>query len=552
MLSPELLIINTPFIPDEWEKMLNIITPFNSFSDVPISMRNGFDMGVHSPPLVTYTPPNHQSALLYPNHVLSHIRNELSLRRYSGPFSRSRLEFLIGPFRTSPLGTVPKSLDSTERRIVQDLSFPRNDPSRSSVNDQINIEDFRCDWGTFNDVRSIVLNAPDGSEAATLDVDAAFRRCPILPSQQSNFVVHWDGSYYIDHNAPFGATSAGGVFGRVADAKSAILRSKDIGPSKNWVDDFVFFRFPLLLSPGPPTFSYSLTDIYSLAKQLGWPWKESKTRPFAPVFKYLGFMWDLSAKTVQIPDSKKARYLSKLGPWTLDQKFVKKDVESVLGTLVHCSLAIPDGRSRLPSISRFATSFNYLSSPFIRRSPSPNVLADIDWWRTQLSSPFCGSVLSKPPPSSSIEFWVDASSSWGIGVVFNGEWDSWRFSPGWHTSGRNIGWAEMVAIELGLVFAIQKGFSDIHFLIKSDNQGVIHAIEGGKSRSPEQNLVLQRITLLLSHHRLWLSSLYVPSVDNLADPPSRGLPALNRSRTSSPLSLPCPLHPFLARAPILV
>ena len=57
-----------------------------------------------------------------------------------------------------------------------------------------------------------------------------------LPSsQQRNFVVHWNGLYYIDHDAPFGATSAGGVFGRVADAKSAILKSKNIGPSKNWV-----------------------------------------------------------------------------------------------------------------------------------------------------------------------------------------------------------------------------------------------------------------------------------------------------------------------------
>ena len=48
----------------------------------------------------------------------------------------------------------------------------------------------------------------------------------------------------------------------------------------------------------------------------------------------------------------------------------------------------------------------------------------------------------------------------------------------------------MVAIELGLLFAIHHGYSEIHFFVKSDNQGVIQAIEGGKSRSPEQNSVL--------------------------------------------------------------
>ena len=135
------------------------------------------------------------------------------------------------------------------------------------------------------------------------------------------------------------------------------------------------------------------------------------------------------------------------------------------------------------------------------------------------------------------EFWVYASSSWGVGIIFDGEWSAWKFSPGWNKDGCNIGWAEIVAIELGLLFSIHKGFSDSHFLIKSDNQGVIHAIEGGKSRSPSQNSVLQCITTLLSQHRLWISSLYVPSLDNLADPPSRGLPAIGRSKAPS-FSLP--------------
>jgi hypothetical protein len=299
--------------------------------------------------------------------------------------------------------------------------------------------------GHFQQYSFNCLGCPDGTEAATLDVDSAFRCCPILPSQQRNFVIHWNDRYYVDHDAPFGATSAGGVFGRVADAKSEILKSKGIGPSKNWVDDFVFFRFPILLIP-TPLFSYSLTDIYALAKHLGWPWKESKTRPFSTEFKYLGFIWNLMTKTVQIPEQKKLRYVEKLKPWQNGRKFIKKDVESLLGTLVHCSLAVPDGRSHLPSLSCFATSFNFLPSPFIWKTPNPSVLADISWWRTHLSADFCGSTLSKPPPTFPVEFWVDTSSSWGVGIVFGDEWESWEFSTDWDTDGRNIGWAEIIAI----------------------------------------------------------------------------------------------------------
>ena len=114
---------------------------------------------------------------------------------------------------------------SDNHHIVQDLSFPRNDPAHWSVNKHINIDDFRCDWGTFNNVRTIVMDASDRTEAATLDVDSAFRCCPIIPSQQPNFVIHWNNLFYINHNVPFGATSSGGVFRKVAKAMLAILLS---------------------------------------------------------------------------------------------------------------------------------------------------------------------------------------------------------------------------------------------------------------------------------------------------------------------------------------
>ena len=252
--SLNLLAVRTPFIPDVWKSMLNDIPPFNSFPDVPIGLRFGFDMGVHTPPTHTYVPPNHNSALSFPDHITSHIQKELSLGHYSSPFSCSDLESLIGPFRTSPLGTVPKTTDSSERRIVQDLSFPRNNPFLSSVNDQININDFRCNWGTFNDVRSIVIDAPPLSEAATLNVDTAFRCCPITPSQQRSFIIHLDGSFYIDHCAPFSATSTGSVFGELWMLNLLFSSPGTLAPPRNGLMILCSLGFPSLSTPVYPPF----------------------------------------------------------------------------------------------------------------------------------------------------------------------------------------------------------------------------------------------------------------------------------------------------------
>jgi hypothetical protein len=364
-----LFIINTPLIPEQWHIMLTSTNLFNQFYNVPNGLHFSFNMGINSLPTFTYTPPNHNSAISYPLHVLSHIHNKLLQHRYSGPFSCSCLKSLIGPFCTFPLETVPKVGSTSKHRVIQDLSFPRNDPSLLSINNGIDSTLFTCDWGTFNDIRELVINAPSSTKVATLDVDSAFRCCPISPSQQSSFVIHWNNFFYIDHNAPFKAAGLGRVFGRLADAMSAILTIKGFGPSKNWVDDFVFFRYPTTDNlSSPPTFSYSLSDIFQVAFQLGWPWKDSKTKPFASHFKYLGFLWHLPTETVEISDDKKLCYLTKLEPWTSGHKFSRKDTELILGALVYCSLAIPDGQSRLPLISCFASSFNHFLSPFVHLS----------------------------------------------------------------------------------------------------------------------------------------------------------------------------------------
>jgi hypothetical protein len=158
-------------------------------------------------------------------------------------------------------------------------------------------------------------------------------------------------------------------------------------------------------------------------------------------FKYLGFSWNLFAKTVEIPSEKKACYLAKLLPWNPDQRFSRKDTKLLLGTLIHCSLALPNGCSCLSALSHFAASFNHFSSTFVHCSPSPAVIADICWWRAQLSTEFCGSIITKPPHISPLEFWIDASSSWGIGIVFDNVWDAWKLRPRWNKDGRDIGWA---------------------------------------------------------------------------------------------------------------
>jgi hypothetical protein len=248
--------IVTPLDADAFERELKELELFNQFQDVIYGICFGFDLGVHRPITATYTPPNHRSAIEHSSAVTRHIAKELAAGQISGPFERDDLERRIGYFRTSPLGAIPKGEDDI--RVINDLSF--GDPEHLSVNNEINPDNFQSEWGGFADMVLITTEAPAGSQGATLDVDAAFRRCPVRPDQQQYFVIQWEGLFYVDHCVAFGGASACGVFGRVADAFAAICRCRGYSPVKKWVDDFAFIRSPIAgvsLSGEVARFTYS-------------------------------------------------------------------------------------------------------------------------------------------------------------------------------------------------------------------------------------------------------------------------------------------------------
>lgn len=530
-------IINTPLIAHRWEETLRQCGLLEKYKDVPLSIKNGFYMGVKMKLSKSYTPENHASALSNPAVIEAHIQKEVSEGRYSGPFSASKLESLIGYFRTSPLGIVPKP-GSDEFRIVQDLSYPRDDPQQPSVNSEINSDDFPCTWGTFETMAAAILSLDADAQGATMDVDAAFRRCPLRRDQQNHFVIQWKGLFWLDHNVPFGAASSGGVFGRLADAMADILLAYGFGPSTHWVDDYGFLKGDEDPTPVPPPVSnslisneltqtprsrfrhdYTISDIEKIAAHLGWPWKKSKTKDFSHILLYIGFEWNIRLRFVQVPQEKRKKFLKKLEIWVPGRKVSKKEAESLQGTLVHASLVVPSGRAHLHFLIKFTSSFGHTKSPrFAKRSPSSDLLADVAWWREVLiNGPFGSTIKKPPPPRADYRVFVDASTSFGVGVILNGAWERWRLKNGWNTEGRDIGWAEFVALEMGVRWIISTGLSDANVTIQSDNKGVIGAMASGRSRNSQQNSVLRRIEALAREKMLTFTHVYIPSEENPAD-----------------------------------
>jgi hypothetical protein len=303
------------------------------------------------------------------------------------------------------------------------------------------------------------------------------------------------------------------------------------------VDDLLFLRTPVNFWP-PWRFSFTLDDILELTDHLAIPLPREKVKEFTTFCRYFGFLWDLDAKSVSLPEEKRTTILEKLALASSHSSISAKALHSLTGSLSHASAIVPEGRVNLRGLWSMLTAMAKSGgSKFRSWKWSSPASWDIAWWSKFLSSPHVTMRLcTEVNADDSFRIFTDASTSWGIGVVIGHEFDMWKLCDGWRNwedSPKDIGWAEFVAVELAVFFLLSsQRLRNKHILIHVDNQGVVGAWKSRSSRNPTQNEVLGRVLRLLLRAQCFLTMAYVPSDENPADMPSRGFSPPNMTRAN--------------------
>jgi hypothetical protein len=339
----------------------------------------------------------------------------------------------------------------------------------------------------------------------------------------------------------------------VADFVIEVLDHLDFGPGIKWVDDVAEFSFPNgggTLVDGvttPFTYPYEIEDIMAATECLGVPWHKEKLQPFGPLLTYLGFLWDIPSKSVSLPEPKRLRFKEKVDSFVgaySNARAPRKEAMSLHGSLSHIAFVYPRGRSYLPNLSSFVSSFGH--NKYAPRYPPHSLLSDLRWWSQTLTVADVSRSLVPRGPSVDPDVWVDASTSWGIGILVGDHWDAWQLIDGWKCEGRDIGWAEGVAIELAILVLELMGFRDCRILIRSDNVGVIGAYSRGRGRNFQVNASIRRAETVAMACNVSHNFIYVASEENRADPISRGLLGLPGLQNPFRIALPSELSPFLS------
>ena len=296
----------------------------------------------------------------------------------------------------------------------------------------------------------------------------------------------------------------------------------------------------------PFAYPYDRASAVKRIESLNIPWHPDKGQDFDDIFKYIGFLWCISGRSVSLPDPKRLKFLNRVReflssfsthPCRID------DVMRIHGSLCHITYVYPHGCNRLASLSNFIGHFN--DNRFCRLHPPSSVISNLRWWNSTLSvEGISRSLISLGPPID-LNIFVDASTSWGIGLLFDRRWDAWSLLPGWKGPSRDISWLEGVALEFAIYTLEKLGLSNSHLTIYSDNKGVIGAFDKGRCRNFEINLSIRRSSVVLASNNLLLNLVHVESEANLADPISRGILGSSESRLRTQFDVPGDIKNFL-------
>lgn len=527
-----------------WESALHSAGFGKEFEDVIDGFRNGFDQGipVHTiRDLSCYTPPNHTSAKLAVTDIRESIKLEIETGRMFGPFTKDEVSSVLPFFRTSPMGAVVNGDGSL--RAINDLSFPRDDPSTPSVNSFVDPKKFLTTWDDFKRVAAFFRASKDPLLLALFDWYKAYRQIPTLMSQWPYLMVlDPDGLILLDTRISFGGVAGCGSFGRPADAwKHIMLAEHDLVTIFRWVDDN--------LSVKRVSSTTSMASIVVRSQELGVLTSPKKCFEFAYEQKFIGFIWDGFNKTVRLPDHKLTERMSQINEFlTNERKFSRDQVEVLAGRLTHVSYLLPQLRCYLNSLYRWIHSWVHL---FARQLLPEDAREDLQFWRSTLSS-FKNMRLIASSEPKEIGWVGDASTSFGIAVLIGERWSQFRLKDGWETAKgakRGIAWLETVAIRMGLLMLDQLEIRPGQNLkVWTDNTTSESVLKKRKSRDRSVNEEWKVIQRLLIHMQLDLFPVRVTSEENRADALSRGIVLGHEERLRMFIQIPEDLTDALENA----
>ena len=282
-------------------------------------------------PLIA-TETNHASALHNNTHVLEYIREELQFEAILGPFSEKPIDMHVSPLM------VRDKQDSSKKRTIMDLSWPKG----ASVNDGILKDtylgtDYTLTYPSIDHITQSLVDLGPAAKIYKIDISRAFRQIKIDPSDIDLLGFKIENQYFLDRSVAFGFRHGSQIFQRCTDAIRYIMADHGFPTLWNYIDDLIYTGLPSQIHK-------SFAFLQQLLQDLGLQISAKKLVAPSTSVVCLGILIDTVSRTISIPQDKLQEIANLCKQWASKTYASKKDLQSLLGSLLYITKCIKPAR----------------------------------------------------------------------------------------------------------------------------------------------------------------------------------------------------------------
>ena len=505
--------------------------PDKQFVDYLINgFKFGFDTGISMLPNESYVCKNLRSALNEPEVVSNLIDSEIQKGYLLGPFNQS--PFTV--YRISPIGLATGKY-SGKKRLIIDLSAPRDNSDHISINSLIDKDEFSLKYVKIDDAIKILLKLGVGSWLCKTDISDAFKQVPINPSLWHIHGIQWENKLYFYTRLTFGCRSSPRIFDNLSRAICWIAHRKyKVDHILHLLDDFLTIDSPTAIP------ERNMAVLVHLFASLSIPTAPKKTIGPTNVIEYLGITLDSIKMEARLPEDKLRRIVEFIDKCIGKSFLTKRELLSLLGHLNFACRVIIPGRSFVSYLIELSKQGNNL---YDKVKLNKECRQELEMWFKFLSQ-WNGIALfldDSITPAPDFDLYTDASSTLGYGGYFDGKW----FQGEWpqqltklNNSAISMALLELYPIVIAaMLWGHQWARKRICF--HCDNQATVYILNKKRSKSPVIMMLMRRLAWCAATNNFFIYSAHLPGKTNeICDAISRF--QMDRFRRLAPQAAPLP------------
>ena len=381
----------------------------------------------------------------------------------------------------SPVGIIPKLHQPGRFRLIVDLSSPQG----ASVNDAIPSDLALLQYPRVEQAIKLIAQHDRGVLIAKLNLQSAYRKIPVHPADQHLLGISWEGATYTNKALPFGLCLEPKVFSAVADGFAWALVAQGFLKFVHCLDDFLFWS-----SSDSQECLLALQTAIHLGSELSLPPALEKVEGPTTSLMFLGIQVDSVSHQLCLPQTKLRRLKATLLHWSHTKSPMKRQLQSLLGTLHHTVLVVPPGRTFTWELT---DNMKCLKCPAHHRTRlTACAKADISWWLNFVDD-WNGVGFFPFGSSQPLDHVImsDASGSWGCGAfsVTTLQYFQLQWPQDWLDI-INIAAKELLPM---VISAAVWGSSWSHkkILFRCDNTAAVKALSSHSAKDPTMAYLLR-------------------------------------------------------------